>query len=199
MTPPPRSSPSLVVAVPRSALAGCGNKEETTTHGDDRGHLPRRRRRSSTRSRSRATSTRSDVEDRDYLLGVPPGDAAAEADEAWFGVFMRVENTERRRPLPAASDFEISDTQGNVFRPVPIDPQQPVRLPAGRSLRPAGDAARRRLGRRPSSASIQGALLLFKLKPTSLATARSSCAITGPTRPERRSTDRRPRRLAATA
>ena len=56
-----------------------------------------------------------DIEDRNYLRGLPEGTLPPKADEAWFGVWLRVENTNdkqvARRP-PA--DFEIVDTQENV-------------------------------------------------------------------------------------
>ena len=59
----------------------------------------------------------SDVEDRNYLTQLPEGTLPPKADEAWFGVWVRVENTNDSKSLPTASNFEIRDTQDNVFKP----------------------------------------------------------------------------------
>jgi hypothetical protein len=106
----------------------------------------------------------SDVEDRSYLAGLPTG-VEPTGKETWFGVFMRVEN-ETDRPLPAAHDFEIVDTQENVYRPIPLDAKSnPFAYQGGevgpRSILPLPDSA---AGNTP----IQGALVLFKVKVESL-------------------------------
>jgi hypothetical protein len=106
----------------------------------------------------------SDIEDRGYLIGLPEGDEP-KGDETWFGVFMRVEN-ETDGPLPAVTDFEIVDTQENVYRPVPLDTDvNPFAYQGGevesRSILPAPDSA-------AGNSPIQGSLVLFKLKTSSL-------------------------------
>jgi hypothetical protein len=106
----------------------------------------------------------SDVEDRAYLAGLPSGDEP-KGDETWFGVFMRVEN-ETDKPLPAIRDFEIVDTQENVYRPVPLDARSnPFAYQGGevapRSIIPLPDSA-------AGNSPIQGSLVLFKLKTSSL-------------------------------
>jgi hypothetical protein len=106
----------------------------------------------------------SDVEDRSYLLGLPAG-VAPTGKETWFGVFMRVEN-ETDRALPAAKDFEIVDTQENVYRPIPIDTKaNPFSYQGGevgpQSVYPLAESA-------AGSGPIQGSLILFKVKIESL-------------------------------
>src|SRR3954470_16449687 len=61
-----------------------------------------------------------DVEDSEYLKGLPESTAQPAADETWFGVWVRVQNVsdETRR---AATTWEIQDTQEKVYRPIPID------------------------------------------------------------------------------
>jgi hypothetical protein len=107
-----------------------------------------------------------DVEDREYLKGLPAGTAQPNADETWFGVWVRVQN-EGDKPLPAADTWEIRDTQDNTFRPIPIDTnanvfafEKGVEVPPATVLPLSSSAA----GQGP----IQGSLLLFKLKTDSL-------------------------------
>src|SRR5215210_3972239 len=53
-----------------------------------------------------------DVEDRDFLVGLPSGIAQPAEDETWFGVWMRVENV-TDKPIPAANTFEVEDAEGS--------------------------------------------------------------------------------------
>jgi hypothetical protein len=107
-----------------------------------------------------------DVEDSQYLIGLPEGTAQPGDDETWFGVWVRAENVsdEARQ---AATTWEIHDTQDNVYRPIPLDTEinpfafKPgVEVPGQTVLPLASSAA----GQGP----IQGSLLLFKLKNDSL-------------------------------
>jgi hypothetical protein len=107
----------------------------------------------------------SDVEDRSYFVGLPEGTARPAADETWFGVFIRVQNQTDRTIAPA-NDFAIVDTQENVFRPIPLDTSVNVfayePAPIGpRSLIPQPDSV-------PAEGTVQGSLLLFKVKTSSL-------------------------------
>jgi hypothetical protein len=107
----------------------------------------------------------SDIEDRNYLTGLPTGTLPPKADEAWFGVWLRVENTNDEKTLPTASNFEIVDTQDNTFEPYeqpdnvfayqPVDRLGPAQI-LPNSEAPAG------------SGPIQGSLILFKLTTQTL-------------------------------
>jgi hypothetical protein len=107
-----------------------------------------------------------DIEDREYLKGLPTGTAQPRADETWFGVWVRVQNvTEDTHPV--ANTWEIRDTLEQIYRPIPIDTNVNVfaydknaELPGGAVLPHPSTAA----GQGP----IQGSLLLFKLKTDSL-------------------------------
>jgi hypothetical protein len=103
-----------------------------------------------------------DVEDRAYLAGLPQSTAAPTGEETWFGVFLRVQNSTDKTVVPAR-DFEIVDTQENVYRPVPLDnPFAYKPDPIGpQSLIPRPDSV-------ASTTTIQGSLLLFKVKTASL-------------------------------
>jgi hypothetical protein len=103
-----------------------------------------------------------DVEDSAYLAGLPESTAEPTGEETWFGVFMRVQNPTEETITPA-SDFEIIDTQENVFRPVPLDNPFAYKAdPIGpKSLIPRPDSV-------ASTTTVQGSLLLFKVKTESL-------------------------------
>jgi hypothetical protein len=107
----------------------------------------------------------SDSEDRSYLIGLPSGISTQPAPgELWFAVFMRVQN-DGDGTHPATSDYTITDTQGNTFRPVPLSGQnvfayRPRTMQPG-DLIPIPDSA-------AASGPIQGSLILFKLKTDDL-------------------------------
>ena len=156
----------VISAVISCALlaSGCGNKEEVVTSAHTEGiyldidHLKYQV------QISRYLNP-SDVEDKSYLTGLPQSTAQPGGDETWFGVFMRVQNT-TDDPHTPSSDFTIVDTQENVYRPVPLDTKinpfaykaDPI---AGGGLLPEPDSA-------ASENTIQGSLLLFKVKTDSL-------------------------------
>jgi hypothetical protein len=107
----------------------------------------------------------SDTEDRSYFVGLPEGTAQPAGDETWFGVFIRVQN-QTDRPIAPANDFQIVDTQENVYRPIPLDTDaNPFAYradPVGpKSLIPEPDSV-------AAEGTVQGSLLLFKVKTDSL-------------------------------
>jgi hypothetical protein len=144
--------------------AGCGNKEETVTQGDTEGvyldvdHLKYQ-------VQISRYMNAADVEDKSYLIGLPQSTAQPTGEETWFGVFMRVQNT-TDEPQTPANDFKIVDTQDNVYRPIPLDSKinpfaytsAPIEADG---LLPVPDSA-------ASETTIQGSLLLFKVKTESL-------------------------------
>jgi hypothetical protein len=105
-----------------------------------------------------------DAEDSAYLRGLPQGTRLGK-DEIWFGVFMRVEN-DGGKTGTATSDFQITDTEKNTFRPVPLDSKRndfvyrPLKLEPTAILPSANSIA--------GQGVIQGSLVLFKLKEADL-------------------------------
>jgi hypothetical protein len=103
-----------------------------------------------------------DVEDSQYLVGLPENAPAPSEDEIYFGVWVRVENTSEDETRPAASIWEIHDTQENVYRPIPIDTDinpfafNPGDVPPKTVIPLSSSAA----GQGP----IQGLMLLFKIR-----------------------------------
>jgi len=144
--------------------SGCGNKEEIVTSAHTEGiyldidHLKYQ-------VQISRYMNPNDVEDRSYLIGLPASTAQPTGDETWFGVFIRVQNTTDETIAPA-NDFEIVDTQDKVYRPIPLDTNinpfaykpDPI---APKGLIPEADSV-------ASEGTIQGSLLLFKVKTESL-------------------------------
>jgi hypothetical protein len=107
-----------------------------------------------------------DVEDSEYLKGLPSSEAQPNGTNTWFGVWVRVQNvTGQTRPV--ADNWEIRDTQGKVYRPIPLDTNVNIfaldttlQVPPNTIIPLASSAA----GQGP----IQGSLLLFKITNDSL-------------------------------
>src|SRR5919199_5407545 len=64
-----------------------------------------------------------DAEDATYLTGLPNGvPAQPPKGTTWFGVFMRVQHVTKQTYTPT-TQFVIRDTQGQEYRPIPLDPK----------------------------------------------------------------------------
>jgi hypothetical protein len=100
-----------------------------------------------------------DREDQAYLLGVPEEERELAPNETWFAIFIRVQNT-TDESHPSAEELEIRDTQGEVFEPLELGPEnvfayRPVDVPAAQVV-PAPDTP-------GAESTIQGGLVLFKI------------------------------------
>jgi hypothetical protein len=144
--------------------AGCGNKEETITQGDTEGIYLDVDELKYQVQISRYLNA-NDIEDREYLVGLPANAEQPKEDETWFAVFLRVQNETGEEKLPA-NDFQIIDTQEKVYTPVPLDTEtnayaysaEPI---PPHSVIPAPDST-------AAHGVIQGSLLLFKVTNESL-------------------------------
>jgi hypothetical protein len=152
-----------VAAASVLALTGCANKIETRTIGQTEGLYIDVGELKYQVQLSRIINP-NDEEDRAYLAGLPAGTPPPKPDEAWFGVWMRVQNVTSKKTLPAAKDFEIVDTQEHSFTPIPLtnpfayaaqDLGPKTIVPSSNS--PAGEGV------------IQGSLILFKVTTEALA------------------------------
>jgi hypothetical protein len=152
-----------LAALAALAVAGCGNKEETAIVGHTEGIYVSVDELTYQVQISRILNPAS-AEDEGYLVGLPEGEEPAE-DEVWFGIFMRVEN-ETDEELPAAERFKIVDTTREEYEPIELDTDvnefayEPRPVPAGAVLPALNTSA--------ADNTIQGALILFKLKVQSL-------------------------------
>lgn len=107
-----------------------------------------------------------DTEDSTYLVGLTPAQQHLAPGEEWFGVFLQVYNNSEVGHLAASAlSMRITDTQGSVYRPTIPNPTNPFAYRAGflpaKSRIPALDTV-------AADGPTQGALLLYKIKLTSL-------------------------------
>jgi hypothetical protein len=153
----------LILLALLAALAGCGNKLETRTLGNTEGLYLDVGELKYQVQMSRLLNP-ADIEDSAYLEGLT-GSPALSGNEAWFGVWMRVENTNSDKRLPTARDFSITDTQGHEFKPVPLQKNPFAYAPTTlgpNTISPNSNAA-------AGEGVQQGALILFKVTTDALA------------------------------
>jgi hypothetical protein len=162
-TPPRRSLLALLALFALLSLAGCGNRKDVVTSAETEGPYLDVGKLQYQVEISRQLNPK-DTEDRAYFVGVPDAEKL-KPNETWFAVFIRVKNPTGDFEYPARS-FEISDTQGNRYRPVAVGGDnvfayRPTPIsPAG--VLPASDSA---AGQGP----IGGAMLLYRLTLDTLA------------------------------
>jgi hypothetical protein len=151
----------LAALLASTALAACGGGHQPTAHGDSEGAYIQAGPLIYQVQMSRELNPHN-VEDRQYLAGLPRGAARPTGSQEWFGVWLRVQNN-TDRSQPAASDFKIVDTLGNAYTPIPLATgnvfaYQPrfVQGTNGQNLAPDPESA-------AGSGVIDGSMLLFKL------------------------------------
>ena len=124
-----------------------------------------------------------DIEDRNYLRGLPAGTLPPKADEAWFGVWLRVQNTtsektfdDRRGVRDRRHAGEHGSSRSTSASRTTSSPTAPGRSGPTRSCRTRESPA----GQGP----VQGSLLLFKLTNETLQNRPLEFKITSPTDPD---------------
>jgi len=117
------------------------------------------------------------VEDQQYLRGLPSGTLGPRPDEEWFAIFLWAKN-QSRSPATTASSFDIVDTQGTKYVPLAINPTVNPFAWTPQSLKP--------LGTEPSPDSVaafgptQGSELLFKINTSAYSNRPLTLEIRGP-------------------
>jgi hypothetical protein len=157
---------SFAVVAAALAIGACGNKEEAILHGETEGAYldlgPLKYQVQISRLLNPAS-----IEDRAYFAGIDASQQNLAAGQEWFAVFVRVENDGEEVGHPArAGDYVITDTQDTKFRPVAMAPDNPFAYRGGgilgaKDVLPAPDSP-------AGQASIQGALLLYKIPTRNL-------------------------------
>jgi hypothetical protein len=152
-----RTAVMAALAALSLGLAACGHKESHPTTADTEGPYVDAGPLTYQVQISRQLNQYS-TEDRAYLAGVSAPQPTA--NQLWFAVFMWAKN-ESDKNQTTADNFDIVDTQGNTYHPVPINPQVNPFAWTPQTLRP--------LGIEPgpdtpgSWGPTQGGELLFKL------------------------------------
>lgn len=145
-----------------TSLSACGSGGVEPTHGETEGVYVNTGHLKYQVQISRQLNA-ADFEDRDYLTGIPAADRTLKPGEEWFAVFLRVFN-KTGEPHPSAAKFEIKDTTGQVFEPIPINTNinrvayRPAEVGSGDQIPVPGSLARENL--------TQGGLILFKVPNT---------------------------------
>lgn len=122
-----------------------------------------------------------DPEDAQYLVGVPESEDPG-PEETWFAIFLRVANTTSGETHETAEEFEIVDTQENVYEPLEIDPElnswvyEPTVL-GPQEIVPEPDSA-------AANGPTRGEMLLFKPTIQSLQNRPLEFEIHSPDNPE---------------
>jgi hypothetical protein len=164
---------SLVLAL---GLAACGNKEAHPHVADNEGFYVDAGKITYQVQLSRELN-QYNIEDMEYLKGLPPGTAAPRPDEEWFGVFLGAWN-QTHTPALTAGNFDLVDTQGNRYNALPLDPNVNPYAWTPMLLKPGG--------RVPVPDSVayfgptQGSLLLFKINVTAYSNRPLILEIRGP-------------------
>ena len=161
------------------ALAGCGNKTAIVTSAKTEGIYIDVGELKYQVQLSRIINP-NDIEDRAYLAGLPAGTPPPKGDEAWFGVWMRVQNTTDDKTLTAAQQFEIVDTQEHRFTPITLTNNEfayQAQALAPQTIVPSSNSP-------AGEGVIQGSLILFKVTTESLANRPLEFRIQSPALPD---------------
>jgi hypothetical protein len=153
---------SAVALLAALTLVACGGGDQAATHGESEGSYIQAGPLVYQVQMSRELNP-SNVEDVEYLQGLPADTPRLAGDEEWFGVWLRVQNTTDRTHV-SASDFKIVDTTGTEYEPVALPATnvfsyQPtsVESKGGQPVFPDPESG-------AAAGPIQGSMLLFKLK-----------------------------------
>src|SRR3954469_22145092 len=121
-----RTSTPLALAAVGAALAlgACGNKTVSIHGGETEGIYLDVGKLKYQVEISRQLNPDAIPEDKTFVSDVSPQDAKLGPDELWFAVFVRVENPTGELQ-PPATDFTITDTLGNKYRPVTVGSLNP--------------------------------------------------------------------------
>ncbi|MDO8209234.1 hypothetical protein [Conexibacter sp. CPCC 206217] len=162
-----RTPPIIGALLASMTLAACGyNQTEPVTHGENESVNVQAGNLVYQVQISRALNPEA-VDDSQYLEAVDPAEARLSADDEWFGVWVRVENT-TDTPHESTDEFKVKDAAGNEYEPIPIGDVNPFKYAPrlveqksgnGQPIQPDPDSA-------SGSGPIQGSLVLFKVPHT---------------------------------
>lgn len=100
------------------------------------------------------------TEDSQYVKGVQAGESSLTPNQLWYGVFLWAKN-QTNRPQRTSDNFDIVDTVGNHYYPIPLDTALNQFAWTPQTLAPG--AIEPMAGTIAANGPTQGGLLLFKL------------------------------------
>lgn len=119
------------------------------------------------------------TEDAQYLEGLPAGITAPTPDEEWYAVFMWAWNQNKHAlPTAPATDFDIVDTQGNMYHPEPLNPSMNPYAWTSQTLQP--HATEPGPDTTASFGPTGGQVLIFKINTSAYANRPLTLQIRGP-------------------
>ena len=143
-------------------FVACGGSKQPTTHSEGEGAYVQAGPLIYQVQMSRELNP-ANVEDIEYLEGLPTSTPRLAGDEEWFGVWVRVQN-DTDATHQSASDFKIVDTTGTEYEPI----QLPANNPFAYQATPVSNDGFVPVSPDPDSAAgsgpINGEMLLFKLR-----------------------------------
>ena len=100
------------------------------------------------------------TEDTQYVTGLASGTAGPTADQEWYAVFLKAKN-QTFKPQATGDRFVVTDTQGNVYYPLKLNPSANPYAWTSHTLAPL--ATQPGPDTTASFGPTQGQLLLFKI------------------------------------
>lgn len=100
------------------------------------------------------------TEDSQYIQGLPAGTIAPTPTQEWYAVFLQAKNQTAGNQV-TTDHFVVTDTQGNRYYPVKLDPKVNPYAWTPQTLKPAGTEPGP--DTTASYGPTQGRLLLFKI------------------------------------
>jgi hypothetical protein len=141
-------------------LAACGGHKQPTHHGESEGAYIEAGPLIYQVQMSRELEP-SNVEDVEYLEGLPADEPPLAGDELWFGVWVRVQNA-TDEAHESAEEFKVVDTLGVEYEPIVLPATNPfsyqpslIEAASGQPVYPDPESA-------AGAGPIQGSLLLFR-------------------------------------
>jgi hypothetical protein len=139
-------------------LAGCG-KENNPTSAENDGVYEQAGNVTYQLELSRQLNQYS-TEDSQYVKGLPTTDQTLGPSALWYGVFLWAKN-QTKSPQRTTADFDIVDTEGHHYQPIPLNTSLNPFAWTARTLQPDGiEPAESTIA---ANGPTQGGLLLFKL------------------------------------
>jgi hypothetical protein len=117
-------------------LAACGHKEAHPRAGDSEGAYVDAGPITYQVQLSRELNPYN-VEDQQYLRGLPAATPPLRPDEEWFAIFLWAKN-QTHSTATTATSFDITDTQGAKYVPLTLDPAVNPFAWTGQPLKPLG-------------------------------------------------------------
>lgn len=161
-------------------LVACGGAKQPTAHGEGEGSYIQAGPLIYQVQMSRELNP-ANVEDVEYLEGLPADTPRLAGDEEWFGVWLRVQNATDEDHV-SASDFKIVDTTGAEYEPIALPATNPFTYQPASVKSNSSDSPPVQPDPESGAGSgpIQGSMLLFKLNTAVYANRPLELEITPP-------------------